>query len=201
MATTEHPNTVCPEGHVNPAGQRFCGECGKAVADGHDDTATRVGADEDAADTKPTDGSRPRFLRPKILVPLALVAIVAVGGIALLATRDSSPDMHTVGGLLTLTDTDEYWSDGEACEGSGGYDDIREGAQVTVKDENGHVLATSDLLSGVASSDIECDFAFVVADVPDARFYAVEVSHRGEITNSRQEMEDNAWFVGLTLGD
>lgn len=191
----EHANALCPDGHVNPAGQHFCGECGKPVA---------VSAHGNLG-IEPTDhfakaSGLTRIARPIVLVPLAVVVVAAVAGIFLL-TRDSSPESHSITGLLTLTDTDEFWTEGDACEGSGGYGDIREGAQVTVKDGNGTTLATSNLLEGVASNAFDCDFAFALPDVPEAEFYAVEVSHRGEITSSRRELEDNNWFVGLSLGD
>ena len=190
MNNPESSGTRCSDGHLNQAGQHFCGECGKPI----------VGEGPPTAETDGEPKATRRFLRPKVLVPIAVLAIVAVVGIVLL-TRDSSPEPHSIIGILTLTDTDEFWSEGDPCAGSGGYDDIQEGAQVTVKDENGHVLATSDLLEGVAASDYECDFAFAIPDVPEARFYAVEISHRGEITNSRRDLERNDWFVGLTLGD
>lgn len=190
MDYPESSDTRCPDGHLNQVGQHFCGECGKPIAG-------------DVAPTAEPDGepkAARRFVRPKVLIPIAVLAIVAVVGIVLV-TRDSAPERHSIIGILTLTDTDEFWSEGDPCAGSGGYDDIQEGAQVTVRDGEGHVLATSDLLEGVASSDYECDFPFAVPDVPEARFYAVEISHRGEITNSRRDLERNDWFVGLTLGD
>jgi hypothetical protein len=38
-------------------------------------------------------------------------------------------------------------------------------------------------------------------DAEDADFYSVEVSHRGEITYSRDELEAAGWSIDLTLGE
>jgi hypothetical protein len=195
---------TCEHGHPNPPGQQFCGECGSPLADTRE--ATVAPSDTGSSDTAPegdddaTTNAHRRFLRPVVLVPLGLVLLLAVGGAIALASSGGGTASHQVAGTLTLTDTDQFWSDGEPCSGSGGYDDIRAGAQVVVKDETGRLLATSDLLAGKASSEYECDFAFVVNDVPDAKFYSIEISHRGEITHSRREMDGNDWIVGFTLG-
>jgi hypothetical protein len=39
-----------------------------------------------------------------------------------------------------------------------------------------------------------------VDDVPAAKFYTVEISHRGGITFSAKEIEADKWKVGLTIG-
>ena len=85
------------------------------------------------------------------------------------------------------------------CVGTGGYDDISAGASVTVRDGNGKTLATSELGSGDALSGVGCTYEFTV-DVPDADFYRVEVSHRGELEFSRGELEQAGWEVHASLG-
>lgn len=141
---------------------------------------------------------------------------------------------RTIHGTLTLSDSDNFWSDGSPCSGQGGYDDISSGAQVVVKNEAGEIVATSRLEAGVGKdlrislwelgveaaeeegrtpppspdlqdSDlldlnlVQCEFAFE-ADVPASPFYSIEVSHRGEINYSYDDMVENDWTVGLTLG-
>lgn len=54
-----------------------------------------------------------------------------------------------LGGRLTLHDTGEKWRTDSNCAGSGGYNDIRGGAQVTVKDGKGEILRTTSLGEGV----------------------------------------------------
>jgi hypothetical protein len=192
----------CSNGHDNPGGQRFCGQCGEVLGA----PSEPADAGDVAGDAEVAEPSRPGGLRrwtrwPRVLVPAVIgLALLAGVVIAIILSSSAGTPSHTIIGSLTLTDTDELWSKGDDCQGSGGYDDIRTGAQVVVKDGSGRLLGTSSLLSGTASDSFSCDFAFFVDDVPDADFYSVEVSHRGEITNSRKELEDNAWIVGLTLG-
>lgn len=189
----------CSNGHDNSEGQRFCGECGEVLPVAPGDS-TDIG-DAEVAEVAEPSGLRRWTRWPRVLVPAGVgLALLAGIVVAIILSSGGGTTNHTIIGGLTLTDTDEFWSKGDDCQGSGGYDDIRTGAQVVVKDGSGKLLGTSSLLSGTASDSFSCDFAFFVDDVPDADFYSVEVSHRGEITNSRKELEDNAWIVGLTLG-
>ncbi len=86
-----------------------------------------------------------------------------------------------------------------SCTGAGGYSDIREGAAVTVRDGSGDVIATGRLEGGVVEGSL-CIHVFQV-DVPRADFYSFEVSNRGELTYSYQDMVDAEWQVALSLGD
>jgi len=45
-----------------------------------------------------------------------------------------------------------------------------------------------------------CRFAFTVTGIPRATFYSVEVSHRGQLTYSFDDMVNKAWQVAVTLG-
>lgn len=121
---------------------------------------------------------------------------------------DSASDSLTVRGHLTLEATDIAWSAGgegvgNGCQGSGGYDDIAEGATVVVRDAKGDRVAVGQLGPGEgvdANLGIEaayCRFAFKVPDVDsDSKILSVEVTHRGEITFKRAD----AGAVEVTLG-
>lgn len=100
---------------------------------------------------------------------------------------------------------------GEPCIGESGYDDIRPGITVTVKDETGKILATSLLgMGGIASPpttsrydyspSAPCQFPFTLHAVPDAMFYAFEVGGRAQVVFNRQDLEAKGWNVDLTLG-
>lgn len=79
----------------------------------------------------------------------------------------------------------------------GGFDDMHAGAQVTVTDGNSNVIATSEITSGTL--DVHgCHFTYGV-DVPDADFYRITVSHRGELTYSRTDLESRGWQVEGSL--
>lgn len=133
------------------------------------------------------------------------VAIIACGAASDPSTTTGVPTETIEGRILLRQGSEGRGGQPGSCEGRDGYDDIRAGAQVTVKDENGTVIATGRLEGGqqveVPSATLYiCEFGFQV-DVPaDKSFYAIEVSHRGEITYSRAEMEESAWTVDLELG-
>ncbi|MEX0629953.1 MAG: hypothetical protein WEE67_06270 [Chloroflexota bacterium] len=90
---------------------------------------------------------------------------------------------------------------GDPCEGQGGYGDIVGGAQVVVRDGAGEIVATGALDAGVKGADEQCSFTFAVEGIPNAEFYDVEVSHRGELAYSREDMEGADWRLSSTLGD
>lgn len=81
------------------------------------------------------------------------------------------------------------------CEGHGGYDDMTEGADVTVYDANGQVIGASSLEGGQRAGS-RCRWAFTVEGVTVSPFYQVEVSHRGKVTVQK----DDVGVVELTLG-
>jgi hypothetical protein len=78
---------------------------------------------------------------------------------------------------------------------SPGYNDITAGAPVVVKDESGKILATGSL-----GSETSCRFPLTVDGIPDAKFYQVEVSHRGALTYSPSDLDQRGWKIELTLG-
>lgn len=115
-------------------------------------------------------------------------------------TPEPTPAANTMSVSLDLIDPDA-WVEGELeCEGEGGYSDINAASQVVVRDGAGEVLATADLGIGLHILDDTCSFVTDVEDVPPAPFYAVEISHRGELVYSAAEMEEMGWLVHLTLG-
>lgn len=119
----------------------------------------------------------------------------------------AAPFEATIEGSMTLKDG--FSGDpGESCSGSGGYDDIRGGAQVTVSNESGDVLAVGRLGAGegvpassaTGSDFLYCKFEFEVTGVPRAEIYTIEVSHRGGLSYSFEEMESQGWTVEFSLG-
>lgn len=105
----------------------------------------------------------------------------------------------TATGTLTLSSPDGNGiSGGASCVGTGGFNDIREGTQVVIRDETGTTVGVGQLEAASASLSTRCTFAFTVDGVPTgADFYEVEISHRGGITFSQEELERG---VSLTLG-
>ena len=113
------------------------------------------------------------------------------------SARKDAP-VGPVSGTLDLSDVDTALND---CEGTGGYDDIHEGAEVVIRDQDSRILGSGYLDAGNTSDYSTCSFPFTVEGVRlDQEQYTVEISHRGEITASRNELASNDWEFSLTLG-
>lgn len=129
-----------------------------------------------------------------------MVAVVA----AVLFSANRTFVLH---GTFTLRDTSYssfggssvYTHNDGSCSGTGGYNDIAEGASVQVYDAAGKVIATGVLgASDMVSS--ECVFTLLVPEVPTGEeFYQVEVTNRGKVTVTAEEAK--AGKVALTLGN
>lgn len=150
-------------------------------------------------------GNRGWLIAAGVAAAVLLVAAGAVG--ALLLTSDKSPvdvvkavagpKSFRVTGTLTLQDSDGYTGT-STCAGKRGYDDIGQGAQVTVSDAAGATVAIGRLGPGEKQS-FGCVFNFSVPDVPAGKsFYGIEVSHRGVLKYT--EAEISTANLALTLG-
>jgi hypothetical protein len=159
--------------------------------------------------TERTRGGRGKKVAIIAAAAVILAAIAIVVPMLLSGAKDAiGPEKVTITGALTMR-----------CykASSDGYSDIREGAEVTVKDERGTVIGTGALgkrettnadptedygdLTNSAYYALDCEFPISVPDIPaDRAFYSLEVARRGEIRSSRQELEANGWKVDVTLG-
>ena len=106
-----------------------------------------------------------------------------------------SPSGVSINGSFVLTSPSTVWSSKD-CFGFGGYDDIRSGAPVTVKDGKGTIVGvTSLVLDASRSASGHCAYTFTLI-ASDADFYTIEVAHRGGVTFPKAEVGQ----VSLTLG-
>jgi hypothetical protein len=145
------------------------------------------------------------------LIVLAVAAVMAAGcgqgskGSTATTAQATTTTLPTISGTAELHSADGVLElDDGTCTGTSGYDDLTEGASVTLRDEHGTTIGTSALgpgtLSGAGLSKV-CTFPFTITDVPtSAKFYAVEVSHRGAVTYSHDQLAQQGWTVGLTIG-
>lgn len=141
---------------------------------------------------------------------LALLMVVLAGCAAPAATPSPTPAARTIAGTFTLAQKDRVvrYSNAVECNGTGGYDDIKPGVGVTVKDDKGAIVGLGALASvPVPSADPpyvnerRCVYSFSIDGVADAPFYSVEVGHRGAVTYSRADLAAVGWTLALTLGE
>lgn len=116
---------------------------------------------------------------------------------------ESTPTSQTISGTLKLYGRAAAQVGGGRCSGTGGYDDIDAGTQVRVSNEDGTLIGTGHLEEGELNLPKKtiCTFPFVVEGIPNAAFYSIEVSHRGELTYSAAELAAKDWTVAFTLGN
>lgn len=143
----------------------------------------------------------------KVLTASAVV-LVALAGLAVVATVWLRPESVTavptaalkVDGSVTVVGQSPQvvTQDELTCQGGGGYDDIRQGAQVVVSDSAGKTVALGQLGAGSWKRGVGCIFLFTVADVPAGeKFYGLEVSHRGRVQYTAAQL---AAPVELSIG-
>lgn len=142
------------------------------------------------------------------------LGVALLGSLTLLAWTSASAlgwtsgeeDRITVRGTLKLT-SGAFSTQGDQCSSTRGYTDIAPGAPVVIHDASGEVVAMGSLQAGRAADLFEageqqlaaaCAFEFEVADVPSGAVYGVQVSHRGTVTFSDDQVMLGQ--VTLTLG-
>jgi len=98
---------------------------------------------------------------------------------------------------------------GAACSSPAGFVDIGVGTQVTVKNETGTVIGSTQLQSGhevpagiAGHPDYDlCRYDFIpISGVPDASFYGIEVAKRGPVNYSAAQMRQSAWHADQRVG-
>lgn len=115
--------------------------------------------------------------------------MVVAGGLALVLTACGG-DSINVSGTFTIgpDGVTQNSSAGGECKGYGGYGDITPGAQVVIS-TGGETVGTGELGEGTYQTGW-CSFPFTVDDVPSgSNFYTVEVSGRGGIEYTQEELE------------
>jgi hypothetical protein len=188
-------STTCPNGHENPPGTKYCGECGaplppSALPSEAANAETVVGSDVPAPPTETHEqAAKPRNWTPILGIGLVLgVAIIGLLGWLVLSSRGGSAgplaETHDIKGSLV------------ADECGGGYN--IEGAAVDIRDEKDKLIgsATTSFDSG---SGTGCTVNFRIPDVPKASFYQITIGTHGGPSYSYSEMKAAGWSVDLSL--
>ncbi|MFE7235071.1 hypothetical protein ACFVAF_31470 [Streptomyces sp. NPDC057596] len=112
---------------------------------------------------------------------------------------EDTEEPFSTDGTLTVAGVGAGLGSGQLCSGTGGYSDIDFGAQVTITDAAGTLVAMGSLGFG-QKTDQGCEFPFTVDDItPGSKFYTVEISHRGGLTKTEEQLREGD--LGFTLGD
>jgi hypothetical protein len=136
---------------------------------------------------------RPRRRRSAFLLGVAALALVGVSVLAtvLLMSGSKPKPLHAVGVMTLVGDSTNVTADGGSCHGIGGWNDIMAGAQVTVTDAAGSTVAITQLSEGIGTTD-SCDFDWSAQVPAGAKFYGVEVAHRGRVQFTPQQLVTDA---------
>ena len=143
----------------------------------------------------------------------------AVAGVALLllatvvASCGNGPD-HTITGTVDLiecassagcpaTSTTQPGSAGSSemtpCRGGAhGYSDVVAGATITVRTNNGALIATGHLGVGT-SRPTGCQLPFTISHVRNAHTYLIEVAHEGAQTFTNADLAASHYRLQLPL--
>lgn len=138
----------------------------------------------------------------KRVVAAALLVVVCAGCGSSSAKTSGASSKTTIRGGLELQQSvddsgDENYLKGSGqCFGTGGYEDVEQGASVTVENASGTVIGTGSL--GVGKPVFgACLLRFTVANLPRSDFYKIGVNNRGFVTFSARQA---AAGPVLTLG-
>lgn len=135
-----------------------------------------------------------------------------------IAESVSSPNnTHSITGTLVIKEW-IYGVEGQSCSGENGYEDIKAGKQILVKNNKGEILGTGELDQGkgvktLLSEELEqkaieaglgtplmCKFPITIENVPQADFYTFEIGRRGGITYTAKQLEQQDWKIEFRLG-
>lgn len=125
---------------------------------------------------------------------LALIAVLLVGCGPAETGRSITVVLElSVGNARSITQTQD------GCTGAGGYSDISEGVQFTVKDASDALIGFGAMTDSRYVDAFHCTFEGH-AEVSDSAIYSVEVGRRGAVLFNRSDLEANGWRVELSLG-
>lgn len=153
-------------------------------------------------------------LPKQIIGSLVLLAVLSgCGGSTGESRADGSqlreePKLVSIDGRFRLAPSGNvtfpnYKFDGGQCYGVGGYEDVREGLQVVVRDASSVIVGTGQLRRQPAGRDTDysaCLFVWKISNIPQSGFYSIEVGNRGTIIYAHTDLQRNNFLAEATLG-
>jgi hypothetical protein len=107
---------------------------------------------------------------------------------------------RTIQGTLVLNDFSFYSNgisvSGSTCRGANGYSDIGPGTNVTIANANGQLIEQTTLGAGHGNEYL-CIFEFTATLTEGERSYAFEISHRGKLSSTFDELVSTGFKASL----
>ncbi|HST48617.1 DUF2510 domain-containing protein [Jatrophihabitans sp.] len=138
--------------------------------------------------------------RRVVLIGAASLIAFAIAAFAIFtAWGPNHVSKTSVKGEFLLVDTETAYAN---CVGQGGYSDISAGTTVILTNQDNKILGSASLEPGTPNKESgTCLYSFTLPNIPtDQAQYAVEVSHRGKVVNSKQDMVNQDWTVSASMG-
>ena len=214
----------CLNGHRNSIDNLFCSTCGVQLQRDRPrppvDPLLFSPPDVVINDSQLSNSTWIAVPKRRTKKSLAIVSatLLIVILVAALAGVFGSQKETTLRGVFTLYDND---IDGDIsdCSGTGGFADFGFGMDVTIRDGKGDIVANAftksintdeifkivmDNLPGETITSWTLGKSCIVyfeTTLPNKDFYEIEIGRRGSMSFSKSELEDQSYFVSLTLGD
>jgi len=144
-----------------------------------------------------TNASRRTVLMGAATVIALGLVLAAAGHLALARLGLVGDPGRTVVGTVDLLD---LASTANGCQGAADYADIGTGTSVTLTDDSGSVLGTSELGRPLAFGESGCVFTFRIPHVPtSSQVYTVQVAGREAVARSRWALDQDGWTFEVNL--
>lgn len=220
---------VCENGHECLPDARFCSQCGSPLRvelgainmapDEPESDRVQTSPHPDSSPTGGQDRGRPRRLvivaAAVVVAGLALFLVFGVGGkgggasdqlptAPSTSTTTTSPTTELTGMVLLPQGDWGMEPGGVYCGGvpAYGFGDIVGGAQVTVEDQTGAIVATGTLNNGLPDfQGSNCLLTVPIDSVPsDLPFYRFQVADQPAVVLSLGQLQADHWIVKITPG-
>ncbi|MEU9133165.1 hypothetical protein AB0D08_34585 [Kitasatospora sp. NPDC048540] len=116
-------------------------------------------------------------------------AVTLLWGVSASGLRQPAPSTATFGLMGTLALTDGAVATDDGCAGQGADGDVRRGADVTVYDEDGTIVALGALGGGTLEGTAGCRFTLGVTVPLGPRFFQIEVGRRDRLVLTDTEAQ------------
>lgn len=130
------------------------------------------------------------------LIAVALAVLVA----SVYSVRPGPSRNPTVSGTITLFQA-ELVREGESCAGTGEYEELAPGGQVTVRNGDDKTIAVAELQRSAWLGPAACRFPFSIPNLPRSSIYLFAVDGQEQVEYSRSQLEDANWRVYLIAGE